>query len=69
MPAQMTRMLYWGEDDRRRLVRSVTLRGSGQFGKGRSEKKKPAKILSLLAQFNTDGCILLRGFLGNLNLT
>ncbi|KAI9084936.1 hypothetical protein K1719_033109 [Acacia pycnantha] len=33
-------MLYWGEDDRRRLVRSVTLRGSRLFGKGRSEKKK-----------------------------
>ncbi|KAI9092314.1 hypothetical protein K1719_027814 [Acacia pycnantha] len=38
-------MLYWGEDAGRRLVRSVTLRGSRQIRKGRSEKKKPAKIL------------------------
>ncbi|KAI9071618.1 hypothetical protein K1719_046419 [Acacia pycnantha] len=37
-------MLYWGEDDRRRLVRSVTLRGSRLFGKGRSEEET-AKIL------------------------
>ncbi|KAI9115715.1 hypothetical protein K1719_013384 [Acacia pycnantha] len=36
-------MLYWGEDDRRRLV-SVTLRGSRLFGKGRSEEET-AKIL------------------------
>ncbi|KAI9083008.1 hypothetical protein K1719_035023 [Acacia pycnantha] len=46
-------MLYWGEDDRRRLVRSVTHRGSGRFGKGRSEEetRKDSKVLSFKTSF------------------
>ncbi|KAI9120733.1 hypothetical protein K1719_007766 [Acacia pycnantha] len=62
-------MLYWEEDDRRETCKKCHTSRFRTVRKGKKQKKKPAKILSLLAQFSTDGCILLRGFLGNLNLT
>ncbi|KAI9111224.1 hypothetical protein K1719_017835 [Acacia pycnantha] len=62
-------MLYWGEDDRRETCKKFHTSRFKTVRKGKKQTKKPAKILSLPARFETDGCILLRGFLGNLNLT
>ncbi|KAI9116770.1 hypothetical protein K1719_012136 [Acacia pycnantha] len=61
-------MHYWGKDDRRETCKKCHTSRFKTVRKGKKQKKKPTNILSLVAQFSTDGCILLRGFLGNLNL-
>ncbi|KAI9110964.1 hypothetical protein K1719_018084 [Acacia pycnantha] len=42
-------MLYWGEDDRRETCKKCHTSRFKTVRKGKKQKKKPAKILSLLA--------------------